>query len=77
MELHLTADEQAVLEELLLDAQRRLFLEISKTDHLEFRRMLRKRESILETLLAGVATTKAPVGAVARPERLGPPRVAR
>lgn len=59
MDLHLSAGEQTLLEELLLDAQRRLFLEISKTDHLEFRQRLRDREEQLESLLSRVA---APVG---------------
>ena len=59
MDLHLSAGEQTLLEELLLDAQRRLFLEISKTDHLEYRQRLRDREQLLESLLARIA---APAG---------------
>ncbi len=62
MDLHLSAGEQTLLEELLLDAQRRLFLEISKTDHLDYRQRLRDREQLLETLLARVAAPEA-VGA--------------
>ena len=59
MDLHLSAGEQTLLEELLLDAQRRLFLEISKTDHLDYRQRLREREELLESLLSRIA---APVG---------------
>ncbi len=63
MELHLSAGEQTLLEDLLLDAQRRLFLEISKTDHLEYRQRLRSREQLLESLLARIAGP-AGIGAV-------------
>ena len=62
MDLHLSAGEQTLLEELLLEAQRRLFLEISKTDHLDYRQRLRDREQLLESLLERIAAAEA-VGA--------------
>ncbi len=75
MDLHLSAREQTLLEELLREAQRRLFLEISKTDHLDYRQRLREREGVLESLLDRIATP-AEVGGNAGPggrERLGTP----
>ena len=59
MELTLNAEEQALLQELLAECQRRLLMEICKTHHGDYKLMLRKKEDVLESLLHKVSTTIA------------------
>ncbi|MGZ4824572.1 MAG: hypothetical protein ACXVZT_08130 [Terriglobales bacterium] len=51
MELPLTVDEQQLIADVLRQYQRELTLEISHTDHREFKARLRERERLLEGLL--------------------------
>jgi mevalonate kinase len=51
MELRLTLEEQQVMAEILKQYQRELMLEISHTDHHEFKSKLRERARLVEGLL--------------------------
>jgi hypothetical protein len=51
MELPLTVDEQQLIADVLRRYQRELTVEISHTDHHEFKVRLRERERLLEGLL--------------------------
>ncbi len=51
METAFTPSEQALLVTILTERQRELLLEISRADLHEFRRELREREALLESLL--------------------------
>jgi tRNA G26 N,N-dimethylase Trm1 len=51
MELRLTLDERQLLAEILRQHQRELSLEISHTDHHEFKTRLRARAQMLEEVL--------------------------
>ena len=51
MELRLTVDEQQLIADVLRRYQHELMLEISHTDHREFKTSLRERERMLEGLL--------------------------
>ncbi len=59
MKLDLTDQELELVIDLLQERQIALLREISKTDHFEFRRMLKTREELLEGILnkLGVSTT--------------------
>ena len=59
MELHLNADEHALLQELLLECQRRLLMEICKASHADYKALLRMKEDTLESLLAKLSTPMA------------------
>lgn len=58
MHLDLTQQEHDLISEMLQERQIALLREISKTDHFEFRRMLKSREELLEAILQklGVST---------------------
>jgi hypothetical protein len=60
MELQLTAQEQALLTTLLCERQRELLREIARTDAHDFRRELKEREIVLESLLRKLAETGVP-----------------
>jgi hypothetical protein len=51
MELRLTLEEERLLAEVLRQYQRELRLEISHTDHYEFKSKLRERAHLLEGVL--------------------------
>lgn len=51
MDLELNADERALILEILLERQRQLLVEISRSRHHQFREILRKKEAILESVL--------------------------
>ena len=51
MELRLNLEEQQLLAEILRQHQRELSLEISHTDHHEFKIRLRDRQQVLEGVL--------------------------
>jgi mevalonate kinase len=51
MELRMTLEEQQLMAEILKQHQRELMLEISHTDHHEFKSRLRERARLLEGLL--------------------------
>ena len=51
MELRLTLEEERLLAEVLRQYQRELRLEISHTDHREFKSKLRERAYLLEGVL--------------------------
>lgn len=55
MDLLLTAEERALLREMLEEHHRDLILEIARTDHHHFRQVLRKKQKVLEALLEKVA----------------------
>jgi hypothetical protein len=52
MQLNLSSTEATVLRELLTTHLASLRVEIGHTDHREFRDMLRRREEVLEGILA-------------------------
>lgn len=58
MHLELTQQEHDLICEILQERHIALLREISKTDHFEFRRMLKGREDLLEGILQklGVST---------------------
>lgn len=51
MELHLSEPERELLDEILKERHMVLEREISHTDHREFRRILRERETMLEDII--------------------------
>ena len=51
MDLELNADERALILEVLLERQRQLLVEISRSHNHQFREILRKKEAILESVL--------------------------
>lgn len=51
MNLLLNSDEEELVRELLTEKQRVLLAEISRAEHLEFRRSLQEKETLLESLL--------------------------
>lgn len=51
MHLELTQQEHDLISDILQERQIALLREISKTDHFEFRRMLKSREELLEGIL--------------------------
>ena len=51
MKMHITAQEQELLTEILRQQQRQLLLEISHAVHHEFKQSLRQRVDVLEALL--------------------------
>jgi len=51
MELTLTMEESELLLEILSERHRALLREISHTDHREFKRVLLKREKLLESVV--------------------------
>jgi hypothetical protein len=57
MELQLTAQEQALLTTILCERQRELLREIARTDAHDFRRELKEREIVLESLLRKLTET--------------------
>jgi len=59
MNLELTESEHALLVTLLQERQRELLHEIAKADLHDFRRSLREREGLLETLLSKLAREAA------------------
>jgi hypothetical protein len=59
MELMLTEDEERLLAHLLEERHRELLHEISKTDHHEFRELLRQREALLSAVLAKLGAGQA------------------
>jgi len=54
MELMLTAQEAALIKEILEERHLALQREIGRTDHREFKQILREREKILESVLERV-----------------------
>lgn len=52
MVLELTHDEALFLREILEEHHRELLLELSHTDHKEFRQLLRKKENAVQALLS-------------------------
>lgn len=50
MELTLTKEERELLLEILSERHRALLIEISHTDHREFKLALRKREKLLDSV---------------------------
>ncbi len=58
MELQLTLPEQEFLVDVLRQHQRELMLEISHSDHLEFKLRLRARAELLEGLLDKVGASR-------------------
>jgi hypothetical protein len=58
MELRLTDKEQELLVEILQEQHKHLLHQIAKTDHYEFKTMLRNRCGVLEGLVEKI---KAPV----------------
>jgi len=54
MELQLTTEERSFVEEILLEHQRVLLHEISRSDGRDFRSMLRQKELLLEAILRKV-----------------------
>ncbi len=59
MDLHITAQEQELLADVLRHCQRELLLEISHASHQEFKAGLRQREGLLEELLDKLAPAEA------------------
>jgi hypothetical protein len=60
MNLVLNSEEEELVRELLTEKQRTLLAEISRAEHYEFKRSLRQKETLLESLLvrlspAGIA----------------------
>jgi hypothetical protein len=51
MDLELNADERALILEVLLERERQLLVEISRSHNHQFREILRKKEAILESVL--------------------------
>lgn len=51
MNLLLNSEEEELVRELLTEKQRVLLGEISRAEHLEFRRSLQEKETVLESLL--------------------------
>jgi hypothetical protein len=60
MELHLSAEERELLAEILEEHHRELLREIFRTDHHDFKQVLKHKEQVLEKLLDKVGI---PVGA--------------
>lgn len=54
MDLELTADERTLILEILIERQRNLLVEISRSHNHQFREILKKREAILESVLEKV-----------------------
>ena len=55
MEIHLTEQEQAYLQELLDETQKNTIHELNHTDTREFRALLRQRLELLEHLMQKLA----------------------
>ncbi len=55
MEIKLTDEELQLLLDILEEQHRELLLEISRTDHHEFKNLLRKKEKMVETMLDKLA----------------------
>jgi len=60
MNLVLNSEEEELVRELLTEKQRTLLVEISRAEHHEFKRSLKQKETLLESLLtrlspAGIA----------------------
>jgi hypothetical protein len=51
MELTLTSAERELLLEILKEHHRELFREIARTDHRQFRSVLKKKEMLLESVI--------------------------
>ena len=58
MELRLTLQEEQLVAEILLQYQRELSLEISHTDHHEFKSRLRERAQLLEGVLENLGISR-------------------
>jgi hypothetical protein len=58
MELTLTSAEREVLLELLKEHHRVLFREICRTDHREFRSVLKNREKLLDSVICKLETVQ-------------------
>jgi len=56
VELILSTHEQELLKEVLEEHHRELLLEISRTDHHDFKRMLKDKEQVVESLLERLGT---------------------
>ena len=54
MDLELTADERTLILEILIERQRNLLVEISRSHNHQFREILKNREAILESVLEKV-----------------------
>jgi hypothetical protein len=59
MEICITDEEYALMAEILQERHMALLREISRTDHFEFRQMLKKRNAVLERLLEKLGVTEA------------------
>ena len=55
MELHLTSEQRQLLEEILEERHRELVREITHTEHLHFKEVLRKKVKALESMLEELA----------------------
>jgi hypothetical protein len=64
MEICVTDEEYGLMAEILQERHAALLREISRTDHFEFKQMLKKRNALLERLLE-----KLGVAEEARPSR--------
>jgi hypothetical protein len=58
MELKLSAEQRDLLCEILEERQRELEREIARTDHREFKLMLRQKESVLESVLVQLGAVR-------------------
>jgi hypothetical protein len=58
MDLKLTPEEQELVSEVLEEHHRTLLREISRTDHHEFRVVLKKKEKLLESVLNKLGTSE-------------------
>ena len=59
MEICVADEEYALMTEILQERHMALLREISRTDHFEFRQMLKKRNAVLERLLEKLGVTDA------------------
>ena len=59
MEICITDEEYGLMAEILQERHAALLREISRTDHFEFRQMLKKRNAVLERLLENLGVTEA------------------
>jgi len=58
MEICITDEEYALMAEILQERHTALLREISRTDHFEFKQMLKKRNAVLERLLENLGITE-------------------
>lgn len=59
MEVHVTDQEYDLMAEILQERHAALLREIARTDHHDFKQMLKKRNQILEALMEKMGVTES------------------